>query len=249
MGIFSRLGDIVNANLNALLDRAEDPEKIVRLIVQEMEDTLVEVRSSAAKSIAEKKEIGRKIEHLEAAQADWQAKAELAVGKGRDELARGALVAKARAEEAAEAMRRELAAVDEALAKTNDDLAKLQAKLAEAKNKQKALDIRRQSATDRLRVRRNLHDGRIDDALARYETIERKLDDLEGRVESYDLGGGESRGDGRPARTLEQEFADLESETKVEDELAALKARLAGAGAPTGAKAGPDKPGTAGGDR
>ncbi|MEQ8964490.1 MAG: phage shock protein PspA [Azospirillaceae bacterium] len=239
MGIFSRMGDIVNANLNALLDRAEDPEKIVRLIVQEMEDTLVEVRASAAKSLAEKKEINRKIEHLEAARADWRAKAELAVSKGRDELARGALVAKARAEEAAEEMRRELAAVDEALAKTNDDLAKLQAKLAEAKNKQKAIDIRRQSATDRLKVRRNLHDGRIDDALSRYEMIERKLDDLEGRVESYDLGapGGGDQG-GRPARSLDQEFADLESETRVEDELAALKAKLSGGSGKSGAAGG-----------
>lgn len=220
MGVFSRLSDIVNSNLNALLARAEDPEKIVRLIIQEMEDTLVEVRTAAARSIADRKEASRRIDQLEAAQADWQRKAELAIGKGREDLAKGALIAKAKAAETVELLRRELAAIDEALAKTDDDMTKLQAKLTEAKNKQKALEIRRKSATDRIRIRTQLHDGRIDEALDRYSTIERKLDDLEGRVESYDLG--------RPRpKSLDEEFAELEAETSVERELAEMKARLA----------------------
>lgn len=220
MGIFSRMGDIINSNINAMLDRAEDPEKIVRLIVQEMEDTLVEVRAAAARSIAEKKELYRKVEQFEAAQADWQAKAELAVSKGRDDLAKGALVAKGKAAEAAEALKGELAQVEAALAKTNDDLVQLQAKLAEAKQKQKAMDIRRKSAQDRIRVRTQLHDGRIEDALSRYEMVERKLDELEGRAEAFDLGRG--------GKSLEEEFVELEGEGKVEEELAALKQRLAG---------------------
>ena len=131
MGIFSRLGDIINSNLNAMLDRAEDPEKIVRLIVQEMEDTLVEVRSAAARSIADKKEILRKVDQLEAAQAEWQRKAELAVEKGREDLAKGALVAKAQAGTTVELLRRELEAIETALAKTNEDLGRLEAKLTE----------------------------------------------------------------------------------------------------------------------
>jgi phage shock protein A len=225
MGIFSRMGDIINSNLNAMLDRAEDPEKIVRLIVQEMEDTLVEARTAAAKSIAEKKELHRKIEQLETAQADWQAKAELAVSKDRDDLAKGALVARAKAADAAEALKAELVQVEAALAKTNEDMAQLQAKLSEAKQKQKAMEIRRKSAQERIRVRTQLHDGRIDDALSRYEMVERKLDELEGHAEAFDLGRG-------PGKSLEEEFAELESEGKVDEELAALKQRLAGGAKP-----------------
>lgn len=220
MGIFSRLSDIINSNLNALLARAEDPEKIVRLIIQEMEDTLVEVRSAAARSIADKKEVTRRIEQLEAAQAEWQRKAELAIEKDREDLAKGALIAKARAAETVELLRQELATIEAALAKTDDDMAKLQAKLTEAKNKQKALAIRHQTATDRIRIRTQLHDGRIDEALARYSAIERKLDDLEGQVESYDLGR-------KGPKTLEEEFAELEAQSSVERELEEMKARLA----------------------
>ncbi len=217
MGMFSRLADIVNSNLNAMLDRAEDPEKIVRLIIQEMEDTLVEVRAAAARSIAEKKELTRRIESLETARAEWQRKAELALSRDREDLARGALVAKAKAAETIEVLRRELEAVDQGLAKTDEDLVKLQAKLTEAKTKQKSLEIRRRTAEDRIRVRTRLHDGRIDEALARYEHVERKIDRLESEVESFDLG--------RP-RTLKEEFATLEAESAVEDELQQMKARL-----------------------
>ncbi|MGO4125862.1 phage shock protein PspA [Inquilinus sp. YAF38] len=217
MGIFSRLGDIINSNLNAMLDRAEDPEKIVRLIVQEMEDTLVEVRAAAARSIAEKKDILRKGNQLEAAQAEWQRKAELAVEKGREDLAKGALVAKAQAATAAELLRRELEMIEAALAKTNEDLGRLEAKLTEAKNKQKSFTIRHDAARDQIRIRTQLHDGRIDEALSRYEQIERKIDTLEGQVESFDLGR---------RKTLQDEFADLEAESGVEKELQAIKARL-----------------------
>jgi phage shock protein A len=217
MGIFSRLGDIINSNLNSMLDRAEDPEKIVRLIVQEMEDTLVEVRAAAARSIAEKKDILRKADQLEAAQAEWQRKAELAVEKGREDLAKGALVAKAQAATAAELLRRELETIETALAKTNEDLGRLEAKLTEAKNKQKSFTIRHDAARDQIRIRTQLHDGRIDEALSRYEQIERKIDTLEGQVESFDLGR---------RKTLQDEFADLEAESGVEKELQAIKARL-----------------------
>ena len=218
MGVFSRLTDIINSNLNAMLDRAEEPEKIVRLIIQEMEDTLVEVRSAAAKSIAEKKELMRKVEQFQAAQADWEAKAELAITKGREDLAKGALIAKTRAAETVEALNKELTIIDEALDKAKDDMEKLQAKLTEAKNKQKGLEIRRKSAHDRLRMRTQLHDGRIDDALGRYEYIERKLDELEGQVEAFDLGTGK--------KSLADEFSDLEAESAVERELAELKSRM-----------------------
>ena len=217
MGIFSRLSDIVNANLNALLDRAEDPEKMAKLMIQEMEDTLVEVRSAAVKNISEKKEIQRRLEQLATAEADWGQKAEFAIGKGRDDLAKGALLAKRKLAESADALRGELKAVEEALARHDEDLARLQSKLQEAKAKQKALLIRLNAAQKRVQVRRTLADGRVDDALARYETLHKKIDELEGRAEVYDMG---------QAKTLEQEFASLEAETGLDAELDALKEKL-----------------------
>jgi phage shock protein A len=217
MGIFSRLGDIINSNLNAMLDRAEEPEKIVRLIIQEMEDTLVEVRSAAARAIAEKKELGRRIEHLEAAQADWQRKAELAIEKGREDLAKGALLAKSEAASTVALMQKEMGLIDDTLAKTNDDLVRLDAKLAEAKAKQKTFEVRHNAARDQFRIRTQLHDGRIDDAMARYEQIERKLDRMEGQVEAFDLG---------KRKSLHEEFAELEAETAISAELEALKAKM-----------------------
>jgi phage shock protein A len=218
MGIFSRLGDIVNSNLNAMLDRAEDPEKIVRLIIQEMEDTLVEVRSAAARAIAEKKELGRRIEQLEAAEADWQRKAELAIEKGREDLAKGALMAKSEAAQTIALMRKEMGLIDDTLAKTNEDLARLDAKLAEAKAKQKSFEVRHNAARDQFRIRTQLHDGRIDDAMARYEHIERKLDRMEGQVEAFEMGR---------TKSLHDEFAELEAETAINAELEALKAKMA----------------------
>jgi phage shock protein A len=217
MGIFSRLSDIVNANLNALLDRAEDPEKMAKLMIQEMEDTLVEVRSAAVKNISEKKEIQRRLEQLAAAEAEWAEKAEFAIGKDRDDLAKGALLAKRKLAETASGLRGELVAVEDALARHDEDLSRLQSKLQEAKTKQKALLIRLNAAQKRVQVRRTLADGRVDDALARYETLHQKIDELEGRAEVYDMG---------QVKTLEQEFANLEAETGLDAELDALKEKL-----------------------
>jgi phage shock protein A len=221
MGIFSRMTDIVNANINALLDRAEDPEKMIRLMIQEMEDTVVEVRSAAVKSIADRKEIVRRLGQLEDAQRDWAQKAEFAVSKGRDDLARGALVARRKLAESADVLSHELGAAEEALGKHDADLARLQAKLEEAKAKQKALAIRMATAQKRVQIKRTLHDGRIDDALARYDLLHRRIDELEGEAEVFEMGKG---------RSLEQEFSDLQVQSGVEDELDALKRRVAGSG-------------------
>lgn len=218
MGVFSRLSDIVNSNLNSMLDKAEDPEKIVRLIIQEMEDTLVEVRSAAARAIADKKEILRKLDHFEQRQEEWRAKAELAVSKGRDDLAKGALAARRKAQEMADVLTRELALVEEGVDKANADLEQLQSKLQEAKAKEKTLQLRRQSANDRVRVTRHIYDGRIDEAMARYDNFERKIDELEAEAEAIAMG--------RP-RSLSEQFAELESEESVKAELKQLKKRMA----------------------
>ncbi|WP_029010712.1 phage shock protein PspA [Azospirillum halopraeferens] len=218
MSIFSRLTDIIQSNLNALLDRAEDPEKLIRLIIQEMEDTLVEVRSSTVKIIAEKKEIERRIADLTRERDEWERKAEIALTRDREDLAKGALSAKARVAEQVDTLSRQLAQVDEALGKANDDITRLQAKLNDAKTREKALIARSQTAANRVKVREKLNDGRINDALARFEQVERNLDELEGRVDAYDVGR---------TKSLSEEIAELEAEHKMDEELAALKARIA----------------------
>lgn len=215
MGIFSRFGDIINSNLNAMLDKAEDPEKIARLIIQEMEDTLVEVRTAAARTMADKKELQREMREFEATRDDWATKAELAIEKNREDLARGALSAKQRAEREIDGRKSALAAVDDAAAKRQDDLGKLQAKLEEAKTKHRALMVRRQAAEERIKVRSRIDDAKVDDALHRYAAVERKVDELEAYADTYDMKG----------KTLENEFAELEAEESVEKELKALKAR------------------------
>lgn len=218
MGVFSRLSDIVNSNINAMLDKAEDPEKIVRLIIQEMEDTLVEVRSNAARAIADRKEVGRKKDEFVVRAREWESKAELAIAKGRDDLARGAISAKRKAEEMIGLFDKELDEIEKTVSKTNDDLEKLQAKLKEARAKQRSLEIRRNAASDSVRISRQVHDGRIDEALARFERYERRIDELEAEAESYVMG--------RP-KSLEQEFRELESEDDVNAEFEALKRRVA----------------------
>ena len=219
MGIFTRFSDIVNSNINAILDKAEDPEKIVRLMIQEMEDTLVEVRSAAARSIADKKDLNRKLEALERDQREWDGKAELALRKDREDLARAALVEKSRITAAADAVRSDYAAVDDGLAKLNDDIARLESKLQDAKARQKSLLARHKTANSRLQARQKIHDYKIDDALVRFEQYTRRIDDVEGRIEAYDLG---------LPKNLSHEFASLEAEDAVTEELDSLKRRVAG---------------------
>jgi phage shock protein A len=222
MGIFSRLTDIVNANISALLDHAEDPEKMIKLMIQEMEDTLVEVRSTAVRTITEKKEIQRRLEQVAAAETDWAEKAEFAISKGRDDLAKGALLAKRKLSETARQMQSELKLVEEAMARHDEDLARLQSKLSEAKAKEKALAIRLTSAKKRVQMRHSYADGRVDDALARFDALHRKIDELEGRAEVFDMGRGQPGG----GKSLEEEFAALEAESGLDAELDALKQRL-----------------------
>ena len=217
MGIFSRLADIVNANLNSLLDRAEDPRKLIRLMIQEMEDTLVEVRASAVKTLAEKKELERRIAGAAKERDAWEQRAELALSKGRDDLAKAALVAKARYGDAIADHEKQLGDIDAAVGRTTEDITKLQAKLTEAKQREKVLVVRHEQAANRVRIREKLHDERIHDALARFEHVERQLDELEGRAEAISMGRG---------KTLADEFATLEADARVEAEFEALKARV-----------------------
>jgi phage shock protein A len=183
-----------------------------------MEDTLVEVRTNAAHAIAERKEIGRKLNRLQETRHEWERRAELALAKGREDLAKGALLEKAKLGEVGRMLEEQLAQVETALGQGDADISKLQTKLAEAKAKQKAIMVRHDTADSRLKVRQNLYDSRVDDALARFDQVERKLDEAEGKVEAYDLG---------QRRTLAQEIADLEAESAIDEELSVLKRRLA----------------------
>ncbi|TWX67314.1 phage shock protein PspA [Colwellia demingiae] len=216
MGIFSRFTDIINSNINNLLDKAEDPAKMVRLIIQEMEDTLVEVRSSSAKTLADKKELARQVDRLEQDAEQWQAKAELALSKDREDLARAALMEKKKSSESEQALVDELAHTNEHLSKLQGEISQLQDKLSDAKVRQKAIVIREKSASSRLKVKENIHSTRVNDALSRFDHYERKVDDIEAEVESYDLG----------SKSLADEIAGLESDEKVDDELAQLKAKM-----------------------
>lgn len=217
MGIFSRMTDIINANLNAMLDKAEDPEKMVRLIIQEMEDTLVEVRSTSVRTLARKKELQRHIVHMQGEVNEWQRKAELALSKEREDLARAALAAKQRSIDNVVDHEKELKHVESEIAKLDDDTGKLKAKLADAKQRQKAIILRAASADSRLKVKRQIHDGRMEEAMVKFERYEAKIDGLEAQLESYDLG---------QVRTLKEQFADLERGEKLDAELEALKARV-----------------------
>lgn len=216
MGIFSRFSDIINSNINALLDKAEDPEKMVRLIIQEMEETLVEVRTVSAKAIADKKELLRRKQLLLDQAESWQNKAELALSKGREDLAKGALAERLKGVKEAQDVDAELEILENSLVELESEITQLQQKIAEAKARQKTLIVRHATATSKLRARKSMSGSALQDSLARLEGYERKLDELEGRAESYDLG----------KKSLADEIEQLAKDEEIEAELAALKEKI-----------------------
>jgi len=214
MGMFSRFTDIINANLNSMLDKAEDPQKMIKLIIQEMEETLVEVRSTAAKHIAEKKTLLRQIRSIESSVKNWQEKAELALTKDREDLAKAALVEKSKCQSNLEDLQQELNQLEEFLGAVQEDANRLQDKLAEAKRRQEAYLLRQQSAQVRLKVREKAAVYNIEDAINKFERYQQKIDEVEAQVEAFDMTSNQD---------LSSQINALKADENIEQELEALK--------------------------
>ncbi len=218
MGIFSRARDIIAANVTDMLDKAEDPAKMIRMIIMEMEETLVEIRASAARTIADQKELRRHITKLGTLQDNWKEKAELALSKDREDLAKAALVERQKATDMCDQLTAEISVHDDALRAYEEDISKLQAKLREARARQNAITARLDAANSRIRVREAYAGAKVEEAFSRFDILERRADLAEGRADVLAMGG--------PGKTLEEEIADLQSSEKVDAELAALKAAV-----------------------
>ena len=218
MGIFSRTRDIIAANFNDMLDKADDPTKMIRMIILEMEETLVEVRASAARTIADQKEMHRHCIKLDKLEADWSEKAQLALSKDREDLARAALVEKKKAANMGDQLKAEIAVLDDALRAYEEDIAKLQHRLREARSRQSAIAARLESAENRVKLRSLMTNERTDEALSRFDQLERRVDYAEGRAEALDIASG--------GPTLSEEIAALEGSDAIDDELAQMKKAL-----------------------
>jgi phage shock protein A len=216
MGIFSRISDIINANINALLDSAENPEKMIRLVIQEMEETLVEVRTNSAKILAEKKELLRRNERLQKQADDWQRKAELALGKDREDLAKAALVEKSTVNDLIKVIGQDLHKLDETLERLTEEIEQLQQKLNDAKARQKVMMMRTRATQSRVSVTQRLNDRSYDSAMGKLDYFEQKIEQMESQIEADNLGRS----------NLHNEFEELEMQDKIDQELQALKARV-----------------------
>ena len=219
MGIFSRISDIVNSNLNALCDSAEDPEKMIRLIIQEMEDTLVEVRSASARVIADQKTASRRRDRIASEVSAWEEKAKLAVSKGRDDLAKAALQERRGMEDTLRIVESELTSSGEHIAQLNEEIGQLQQKLDDAKAKQKTILLRAKTVQSRVQVKSQVQRTELDDAFARFERFERKVDNLEGELQSMDLGRD-------TAASLAAEIDALGEADWLEEELGRIKGNM-----------------------
>ncbi len=219
MGIFSRTLDIFASNFNDMLDKADDPSKMIRMIILEMEETLVEVRASAARTIADQKEMHRHCMKLDRLQADWAEKAQLALSKDREDLARAALVEKKKAGDMADQLKTEIAVLDDALRAYEEDIAKLQHRLREARSRQTAIAARLESAENRVKLRTLMSTERTDEALARFDQLERRVDYAEGRADALRIAE-----EGPPS--LADQIAALGGSDAIDDELQAMKKAL-----------------------
>ncbi|AKM11408.1 phage shock protein [Croceicoccus naphthovorans] len=221
MGIFSRTRDIIAANFADLIEKADDPHKMIRMIIVEMEETLVEVRASAARTIADQKEMQRHQLRLEKLQSDWGEKAELALSKQREDLARAALVEKRKAGDLSTQLKAEIDLLDESLRAYEADISKLQSRLREARSRQTQIAARLESAENRYKLRSLLTTERVDEAMARFDQLERRVDYAEGRAEAISL--SQAKGEMSLAEQIDALNIDDTVDAELEDMKRALK--------------------------
>lgn len=218
MGIFSRFRDIVGSNLNAILDRAEDPEKMVRLMIQEMEDTLIEVKSSCAGIIADEKKIKRELAQAKDLVEQWEKKADLAVRKDREDLARAALTEKRRIGARAKFLTEERERTKEMVAHFQSDIAQLEMKLNDAREKQRAIVQRRAAAMARRETQTRIRRIDTSEAFMKFEAYENGIERLEAEADLVDRH--------RPKESLHEQFVRLEHEEEIEQELERLRKKV-----------------------
>lgn len=217
MGIFTRLSDIISSNINSMLDRAEDPEKLIRLMIQEMEDTLVEIKVACANAIATKKKVERELQEVTQRTQQWEAKAALAVSKDREDLAREALMEKRRYRERRETLENESHQCDSVIEQYHRDITQLEDKLRSARDKQRILVQRHVQANKRKQAENNIRRLDSSDTLVRFEQFENRIERMEAEADLVNFGR-------KP--TIEEEFARLEKDEAIEEELLALKAAV-----------------------
>jgi len=214
MGIFTRFRDIISSNINAMLDRAEDPEKLIKLMIREMEDTLVEIKAACAGVIADRKKTGRRLSEIHEREGHWDRRAHLAVRKGRDDLAREALLEKRRFTRMADKLQIEMGEQDELINQYHDDIQQLEAKLHSAREKQRMLVHRHARAQNARRAREEIKRADNHETIAKFEELERRIDRMEAEADLVNYGEGP---------TLEQSFEDLVEDEEIENALAAIK--------------------------
>ncbi len=216
MGVFTRVRDIISSNINAMLDKAEDPEKMVKQIIREMEDTLIEVKANCAAAMATKKKVKREMEAILDHAKTWDAKAQLAIDKGREDLAREALVEKRRFVERGEALEDEFEQAKQLVASCQSDIMQLEDKLSAARDKQRVLVQRHKNARTKKRAQQGIRKFDTSDAFQKFEHFQQRIDRMEADAEMVNYGRKPS---------LDEQFAELEAGDDIDRELAELKAR------------------------
>lgn len=214
MGIFTRFRDIVSSNINAMLDQAEDPEKLIKLMIREMEDTLIEIKSSCANTIASQKKVERLLEDTRERESFWERKAELAVAKGRDDLARQALMEKRRFTQRTEAVENESVELEVIVEQYRDDIQELETKLKSAREKQRMLVQRHIRAKRKKKAQQEIR--RVDSAevMQKFDEIENNIERMEAEADLVNFG---------KATSLEEEFENLAADEEIESQLKGLK--------------------------